>query len=270
MYNKFIGAALFVLLMDLCNPTIAHGDVFGGIVDVVGTITLVKPALHSLGESLGGGMRSEMDGYIRQEVEPLLQEADAIIRGNIRGAADEMLRVLKEVEASCNRLLKEGSTLAMEAIREVRVAGHALLEHLRSILQETLCQLGDSRGIIIALPIVGSVNTIKVIRPSRTHCYRDLPSSQGSPQEAIFEGWQYYAGEECEAELILSEIDPMDSESIKKMANAYAEVASRARDAFCRMPSNELKTRMMVKWHHAELEADFFFRLPSMVKRNVL
>lgn len=134
--RSFVVATIAAAVACPRGGDIARASVLDEIAGAIGDITLIKPALRklggSLGEGFGEGLRSQIDGYIRQEIDPLLQEADAIIKGNLKFAADEMLKLLKETEASCHRLLDQGRSITLEAIHEARAEGQLLLDQIRT------------------------------------------------------------------------------------------------------------------------------------------
>lgn len=235
----------------------------------------LKAQLQSTAKAITGGaaegLREQAELLIDNKIDPLLNRVDTIVSSKIEQAAAEAMRLLRTADTMMHGVIDhldaviakrstEINKMAEDRIRQASDAVTSMLIKVDDILGRELCKVAPhGNGLRIrGIPFVDEPDEILIAEPLRTHCYRTMPASQANPSSARFVGHEYYAGEMCELELQLSEIDPFDSDSIERTARIFEKLAAMAAQSLCLQPTNMAREEMLTAELRYEERADFF------------
>jgi hypothetical protein len=262
---------VFLLIGQSVLTAVPPAHAFISIDDVRKTLDQVSLTRETARRAIGGatqGFREEAEKFVNDSIDPLLDRVNAIVKGNIREAADSAMTVLEKARSSLNETIANVNETVKERIDDLFIkltkTINETLAQVDTMMRDYLCKVGPlGNGILIrtTLPFQKPPDEIRVKTPAATHCYRDFPEARHVPRVGTFSGREYFEGEDCEFRLLARMIDPGDPRSMIQTQRYYEKLAGLSAQEQCFVLGAEAKKDLMTRQLMYEEQAIFFKRL---------
>lgn len=254
---------LTIVIIHLCNmaPRIAEASIFDDIGDTLTRVSGLRGVIRSLSSGASEGVREQLDRFIDEKVDPLVSRIDEVVQKRIDQAKDAALAAIRQLQESMDEVIDRAAHHAEQLTKEffdrLDTTLNNTLARLETLLDDTLCKIMPDGSIYINVGPFGGGAEIKVRYPYRTECYRHYLGAQGDPPTATFVRYEYFAGELCENEIKLNNIDPRSRFSIRDTIAGYDKLSEMANTARCAAPTPTAKAEMVEKLLLYQRRAEF-------------
>lgn len=198
-------------------------------------------ALRRLAGTIAGGaasgVREEMQGFLQQEVDPILGRIDLILRDNVRSTFANAQELLQLAEQALTRIIHQSLVGAREILRG---AGQ-LVGQVDETIQQAICRVspyGDGIQVYFNLPFAPPPDrrdSVTVLEPVNNPCFRSMLRTTSEFQRT-FTGHEYYRGMLCMNEMDAWFIDPASPDASARLESVYIRLELLSIEAFCSWP----------------------------------
>jgi len=261
--------SLIVALCVLCGlltPRVCRANLFDDLGEAVASVSGLRGIARGAASGAASGVREQLEQLFDDKVNPLLDRANAIladrldqldniVNQRIQQAATVMIGTLRETEAVLRNVIAQlGETAVVlidKAFYDANQSLDRLFGRIDTVVNDLVCALAPARdGIQIrGIPLGDREDQVRVRWPARTKCYAKFVAAGGrvNPKSVVFSGWEFYAGEICEAEASANDISPSDPDAVEKLKYAYERAAALVRSALCLAPTPTSRQELLAR-----------------------